>query len=99
MNPPKRIEKKQFKTGASVSKIKRKLPCMGKLIQYLCGVFVGHEPSKTDWGYGGGKNCDVWCRWCDKMFQIPLEQAVFLFPGIREMRPQDILRRAGPPIK
>ncbi|KKL23295.1 hypothetical protein LCGC14_2426800 [marine sediment metagenome] len=40
-------------------------------LQWLCGIFTGHELSKTEWGYGGGELLDRNCRWCDKYFSIP----------------------------
>jgi hypothetical protein len=45
-----------------------------KILQWLCGKLTGHELSKTEKGYGGGKFADQWCRWCDKMFKIPLQE-------------------------
>jgi hypothetical protein len=56
-------------------------------LQYLCGLICNHEPSKTEWGYGGGEYCDTWCRWCDKLLKINKESARFMFPNFNEMRP------------
>jgi hypothetical protein len=41
---------------------------------WLCGVLTGHELSKTEWGYGGGKFVQMNCRWCDKSFDVPMEE-------------------------
>ena len=38
----------------------------------LCGWLTGHEISKTEWGYGGGKYADMNCRWCDKTIRVPV---------------------------
>ncbi len=43
-----------------------------RLWQRFCGRFVGHEISRTEKGYGGGPYEDRHCRWCDKVFQVPL---------------------------
>ena len=43
-----------------------------RLWQWFCGKFIGHEISETEKGYGGGPYEDRHCRWCDKMFQVPL---------------------------
>lgn len=40
-----------------------------------CGLLTGHELSKTEWGYGGGKMVDHHCRWCDRLIQIPLSES------------------------
>lgn len=54
----------------------RKIPWFGERIyrggQRLCGKLIGHRASKTEWGYGGGSNADVWCRWCNQMGSIPI---------------------------
>lgn len=41
------------------------------ILETLCGWFTGHELSKTEWGYGGGKFVDHNCRWCDKVIKVP----------------------------
>ena len=46
-----------------------------RFIQWLCGVLTGHEISKTEWGYGGGKFVDCNCRWCDKLIKIHKEES------------------------
>ncbi len=48
-------------------------PRLTKLLQWLCWLLVGHEPSKTEWGYGGGQYADRWCRWCNKMIRVQKE--------------------------
>ena len=48
-------------------------------LQVLCGLFGGHELSKTEWGYGGGDTADRWCRWCDKLIEVPKESIYFQF--------------------
>lgn len=58
---------------------------LSKFIQYLCGIICGHEHSKTEWGYGGGDYADSWCRWCNKMIQIPKEDLLTSNPGSAHM--------------
>ena len=48
-----------------------------KALQFLCGLLGGHELSETEWGYGGGKYADRWCRWCDKLVKVPRESILF----------------------
>jgi hypothetical protein len=60
-------------------------PRLVKFLQFLCVIFTGHELSKTEWGYGGGKYADRWCRWCNKMISVPLESTYFQFPMAKEM--------------
>lgn len=50
-----------------------------KIIEFLCGLIGGHELSKTEWGYGGGKYADRHCRWCDKVIKVPIESIYFQF--------------------
>lgn len=53
--------------------LRRRLYRLGKNFwQRICGWFVGHELSETEKGYGGGPYEDRHCRWCDKVFQVPL---------------------------
>lgn len=77
-----------FQTWNKVTKI-RKLPVVGeglyRSVQLICGVTLGHEISKTEWGYGGGNNVDVWCRWCNKMLSIPKDEAHFRFRRFRHL--------------
>ena len=58
------------------------------LIQWVCGKLTGHVPG-PDWGYGcvpglGEPGVDTWCKFCDKMTTIPMEQACFQFPELRK---------------
>ena len=50
-----------------------------RLLEFLCGFFGGHELSKTEWGYGGGRFADRHCRWCDKTIRVPKESIYFQF--------------------
>lgn len=47
------------------------------LLQALCAAITGHEMSKTESGYGGGRFADKWCRWCNKRFKVPFEEVVW----------------------
>lgn len=49
---------------------------LAKLLQWLCGKITGHELSETEHGTNGVV-ADCWCRWCDKMFTIPIEESPF----------------------
>ena len=73
--------KEYFQTWGYVSKTRR-IPIIGnsiyRLIQFICGMF-GHELSKTEWGYGGGKYADRWCRWCNKLIILPKDSVRFVF--------------------
>ena len=51
--------------------IEGKLTKRAAMLQWLCKRFTGHEISKTEWGYGGGKFVDRNCRWCDKVIKVP----------------------------
>ena len=42
------------------------------IIERICRLVIGHEISRTEKGYGGGPYEDRNCRWCDKVFQVPL---------------------------
>src|SRR5208283_2278439 len=44
------------------------------LVQWACGLVSGHEPSRTEWGYGGGKFVDRNCRWCDHRIKVPIQE-------------------------
>jgi hypothetical protein len=72
---------KYFQTWMYVSRMRR-IPVVGKLlylvIQFFCGI-KGHEPSRTEWGYGGGDYADRWCRWCDKHIIVPKDSIRFAF--------------------
>ena len=43
----------------------------------ICGFLTGHEPSSTEWGYGGGEFADGNCRWCDFSISIPLQESIW----------------------
>lgn len=79
---------KYFQTWNKLTKL-RKIPIIGNIlyraVQSMCGVVIGHEISKTEWGYGGGNSVDVWCRWCNKMMSIPKDEAHFRFPRFRHL--------------
>jgi len=64
---------------------KRNYPKLRYFIQQMCGLLTGHELSKTEWGYGGGKYADRWCRWCDKMIRVPHESLYFEFDNARRL--------------
>jgi hypothetical protein len=78
---------KYFQTWPYVSKINR-IKFIGKplvkIIQFICGLF-DHELSKTEWGYGGGDTADCWCRWCNKLIEVPKDSIRFRFKGSSEM--------------
>jgi hypothetical protein len=77
-----------FQTWHHVAKIRR-IKFIGKPIvkgiQAVCGFIGGHEPSKTEWGYGGGDYADSWCRWCNKLIPVPKEELLTRFPGSGQM--------------
>uniref|UniRef100_A0A6M3XS35 Uncharacterized protein n=1 Tax=viral metagenome TaxID=1070528 RepID=A0A6M3XS35_9ZZZZ len=81
--------KKYFQTWHYVSRIKGRVPFIGKpiakTIQFICGIF-GHELSKTEWGYGGGEYADRWCRWCNKLIQVPKTEIQFAFKDAELMK-------------
>ena len=49
--------------------LRRAIPRL--ILEKLCGWLTGHELSKSEWGYGGGKFVDHHCRWCDKVIKVP----------------------------
>lgn len=66
-------------------------------LEWLCGVLTGHEISKTERGYGGGKFLDYHCRWCDKLIQVPIQEQpkdakemLDLWHGVEESGPSPI---------
>ena len=66
----------------------RHIPVIGEWmyasIRSACQKLCGHEPSKTEWGYGVGNNhADVWCRWCNQIGQIPLTETTERFETAR----------------
>lgn len=44
------------------------------LIEWLCGILVGHELSNTEWEFDGGGFIDRYCRWCNKMIRVPKDE-------------------------
>lgn len=48
-----------------------------KILEFLCGLFVGHELSKTEYSTWGDNEGARWCRWCNKMFIVPRESLNF----------------------
>ena len=79
--------KDYFQTWQYVSKIRR-IKFIGKFlsktIQFICGL-RGHELSKTEWGYGGGDTADCWCRWCNKLIEVPKDSIRFRFKESSDM--------------
>jgi len=68
-----------------------KNPTLKKMVQWLCGL-THHELSKTEWGYGGGDMADRWCRWCNKLIEVPKDSIRFEFkesPNINLMNDID----------
>lgn len=63
-----------FTTGYLSKRVYHRVPFVGVYLwrgfSWLCGKLTGHPPG-PDWGYGGGAYADSWCRWCDRMTQIP----------------------------
>ena len=37
------------------------------VLENTCKSLTGHEPSETEWGYGGGDYVD---RWCNKLMKV-----------------------------
>lgn len=58
-------------------------------IEFLCGIFGGHELSETEWGYSGGNTADRHCRWCDKAIVVPKESILFQF---KESDPKTLMQ-------
>lgn len=54
---------------------RNKSPKITQAKERVCGALTGHEISKTEWGYGGGKHADCHCRWCDYVIQIPIMES------------------------
>lgn len=77
-----------LQTWDKVSKIRR-WPVIGpflqRSIQCLCRALTGHEASKTEWGYGGGETCDVWCRWCNHPFTVPKTHVMFRVANAKQL--------------
>lgn len=75
-----------FQTWAFTSKVTRWRfvgAWLGAAIRWGCGKVTGHTPSKTEWGYGGGDNADVWCRWCNQLGSMPVSKALDRFENMR----------------
>lgn len=53
----------------------KRIRWVGQLKKWLCAKITRHEWSKTEWGYGGGKNVDRWCRWCGHCASMPLAES------------------------
>ena len=74
------MEKRYIQTWNKATKIRR-WPIIGQYLydslQWCCGKITGHEPSKTEWGYGGGEYADCWCRWCNKLIKV--QKTVVMF--------------------
>ena len=49
-------------------------PPARSFIQWMCGVIVGHEASKTEWEWDGGDFIERHCRWCDASIMIPKDE-------------------------
>lgn len=60
-----------------------------RFCSFLCSILGGHELSNTEWGYGGGKYADRWCRWCNEMVQVPKESIYFRF---KEGNPRELMK-------
>ncbi len=67
---------------------------IAKMLQFLCKITGGHELSKIEWGYGGLEYADRWCRWCNKVIQVPKESVYFQFKGAKEFMKQ-IVKEIG----
>lgn len=52
--------------------------------QWICGK-TGHELSNTEWGYGGGDVADCWCRWCNKLVEVPKTSVYFSHSDSKEL--------------
>ena len=50
------------------------------ILRSLCGLVIGHEPSLTEWCYGGGAFVERNCRWCDKVIYVPKDSVIDEFP-------------------
>lgn len=57
--------------------LRKRHKTLAMLWQSVCGKLTGHELSKTEHGYSGGRYIDRWCRWCNTRIQIPIEQSIF----------------------
>lgn len=64
----------------TVSRIRKRLPLLGKpiakLLQVWCGITTKHKFG-SEWGYGGGDYADAWCEHCNHYSQIHKESLWF----------------------
>ena len=76
-----------FQSWAFIVRLER-MPVIGKYVgnvaKWLCGKLTRHQPSKTEWGYGGGDFGDVWCRWCNQAGQIPRAELADRYANARK---------------
>ena len=91
------MSERYFQTWNYVVRWTRRLHVewLRKHIERLCGVITGHEASRTEWGYGGGPLCDVWCRWCNHLWQIPLDECPRALEVLSEVAPE-LLQKPRP---
>lgn len=47
-----------------------------RVLHRTCQFLTGHEPSNTEWGYGGGNYVDRWCRWCNYKLSVRIEEEI-----------------------
>lgn len=77
------FNKGYLQTWALASRIKRRWKRLGAFLQWACGKTTGHRASKTEWGYGGGGTVDTWCRWCNHLQPMRLDEAAKRYEGLR----------------
>jgi hypothetical protein len=53
----------------------KRIKWIHRLKTWLCGKLTGHEWSRTEWGYRGGKHVDRWCRWCNHCASVPIAES------------------------
>jgi len=75
MNTPER--KKYPQLWWYNSRLYQKNKSMALLWRWLCEKILGHELSNTEHGSGGGRYVDHWCRWCNKLIEIPIEESIW----------------------
>lgn len=63
-----------IQTWFYVCRLMKGWPKTYRFVQWLCLKTTGHEGSLTEYGYGGGKMMDRWCRWCNYRFQVPTSE-------------------------
>ena len=74
-----------LQTWALASRINRRAPWLGRFLRRACGKLTGHCTSKTEWGYGGGKLVDVYCRWCNEPGTVEVGSGVKQFHDLRNV--------------